>query len=527
MFQRNRIVFSNRAISESFGIDLEELGSLSPAQLIEFIHPDDHEQLWSWYQSRVTDTYFSGRFELRILDKMGGIHTLDVSGVPITYKGDPALQIVIVDLTELKGMEQAVRESEETARVILNATQELLFLLDANETLIAANEITAERLGRRLDDLLGVSLRSLFPEEIARVRTAWVATVVETGEQVNYEDANNERIYDVDLFPVFDDHGQVTRVVVSARDVTEQKKVEQALRESEETARVILNATPASMVMVSAEGICIGANRITAEKLGMEVEAILGKTVDKLFPYDLSVSRKAQVDHVFKSGRPGKFEDVRDGIWFENYVHPVLNESKQVTSVVISSLDITERKNMEQALRESEETARVILNATPASMTMISTEGICIGANRITAERLGMEEEAILGKTAYQLFPHDLSVSRKAHVDHVFKSGRPGKFEDVRDGIWFENYVHPVLNESKQVTSVVVSSLDITERKKMEQALRENEETWRIMMNTTPSSLSMLDPEGRLLALNKVHNGKVGDWSGAGTGADRLSILPG
>ena len=80
--------------------------------------------------------------------------------------------------------------------------------------------------------------------------------------------------------------------------------------------------------------------------------------------------------------------------------------------------------------------------------------------------------EQAQGQIVYQYFPDELARSRKEHIDGVFRTGKQIQFEDFREGHWFENHVYPIRNESGQVTRVVISAIDLTERMRIEQTLR-------------------------------------------------------
>ena len=139
--------------------------------------------------------------------------------------------------------------------------------------------------------------------------------------------------------------------------------------------------------------------------------------------------------------------------------------------IVGSWIDISAEKQAEAALRESEETWRVILNATSASLFLMDADGTVLAANDMTAQRLGKKLEQILGKSIYQFFPEEIARSRKIQVDKVFLTGEALHYEDAREGIWFENHIYPILDEVGQAARVVVSARDVTDRKRMEQSL--------------------------------------------------------
>ncbi len=273
------------------------------------------------------------------------------------------------------------------------------------------------------------------------------------------------------FIPIQDEKGQVGRVVVSAIDLTEHKKMERALRESEQTLRAMINATPSSLTMVDKDGKYLAANNIAAERLGVKLEEMLGKVSYQFFPEEVAKNRKLHVDRVFETGKHVTLDDFRGGYWFENHIYPIVDDDGQVRRVVVSSRDVTGRRQMEQALRESEEASRIMMNATPSALGLMDSNGRLLAANKALADKLGRSIEEILGKNMSQLLPEESARSRKARIDEVFRRGEPVQFEDNRQGVWFENHIYPIKNDTGEVTRVVFSAIDLTERMRIEQAL--------------------------------------------------------
>lgn len=130
------------------------------------------------------------------------------------------------------------------------------------------------------------------------------------------------------------------------------------------------------------------------------------------------------------------------------------------------------RKRTEEALRESEETARALVNATNDSIFLIDTAGTVLALNEITAKRLGKRVDEILGSYLYDFLPLDVAQRRKKRLDEVFRTGKPAYFEDERQGIWFDTCGYPILDAKGKVARLAIYGRDITERKRAEEEIR-------------------------------------------------------
>ena len=134
--------------------------------------------------------------------------------------------------------------------------------------------------------------------------------------------------------------------------------------------------------------------------------------------------------------------------------------------------NISERRQKAEALRNSEETTRVLLNAAPYSAFMIDTQGIVLAVNHITAKRLGLATEAMVGRPISEFSPPSVAESRRQKGIEAIRTREPVFFEDTCEGRTFSTSVHPVCDERGQVIQLAVHSRDITEEKQSEDERR-------------------------------------------------------
>ncbi len=136
----------------------------------------------------------------------------------------------LYDITDRKRTEDERRESEATARALLDAPDDVIVLLDMSGRVIDANEMATRRFGLSRENLIGMNISGLFPPDAAEVHAARLNRVAGSGSAERFEDAWEGRLYDVVFYPVRDACGAVTRIAAIARDVTERKQAEDALR---------------------------------------------------------------------------------------------------------------------------------------------------------------------------------------------------------------------------------------------------------------------------------------------------------
>jgi PAS domain S-box-containing protein len=143
-------------------------------------------------------------------------------------------EAIIVDITEEKLALEALRESEETARTLLNATSEKAALLDRNGILLDINRSWAQRMGRDVGELIGRRARDLMSFGSDETVDAMFEAAIESRKPVRFVNTVDGRVLDNQFFPIFDKEEQVKRVALFSRDITEQKMAEIELHRSNE-----------------------------------------------------------------------------------------------------------------------------------------------------------------------------------------------------------------------------------------------------------------------------------------------------
>ncbi len=138
------------------------------------------------------------------------------------------------DSVERKGSEDKRRKSEETARALLNAATESALLIDYKGIIFALNETAHQRLGKSTEQLVGENYYDLLPPGVAKERKARVHELIRTGNPIRFEDERDGRYLDTNVYPVFDEKGNVGRIAIFSRDITDHREAEETLRKINE-----------------------------------------------------------------------------------------------------------------------------------------------------------------------------------------------------------------------------------------------------------------------------------------------------
>jgi PAS domain S-box-containing protein len=267
----------------------------------------------------------------------------------------------------------------------------------------------------------------------------------------------------------------VQNVANQAGQALLRKRAEEALRGSEETLRAVLDATPDLVALVNRDGVILEVNEAFARRFGREVDEIIGLCGWDLIPPELSAQRKKHVEQVLRTGKPVRFEDKSAGTWFDSVVYPVADDEGQVSKLALHAREISDLKQTEQALRESEGKWRSLVTSAPEGIVTVDREGTILFVNRTAP---GSTAQALVGTSIHDyVVLGDRSRVRKA-FESVFVSGEPQRFEASvtrSDGTaaCYENSMAPIRSDGQTIGAIILVN-DITNRKRMEKQLRQS-----------------------------------------------------
>ena len=271
-------------------------------------------------------------------------------------------------ITDRKDAEEALRRSERTIRALMNAPDDVIFLMDSDGRLLAVNEETEKRFARTRGELLNSNIYDLLPPALAESRKTAMRGVIRSGKPVRFEDERDGRWLENMVYPIADGQGRVGMLAVYARDVTSRKTAENALKKSEEKYRNIFENAVDGIFQANPEGYFISVNPSMAGIHGYSSpEEMIAAVTDierQLYidPEDRRRYKKLLAEH-------GTVEDFeaqvlrKDGvrIWTSTSSRLVKDGEGNILYSEGTVEDITARKESEKTLKEALKEKEILL----------------------------------------------------------------------------------------------------------------------------------------------------------------------
>ncbi|MFX1283180.1 MAG: PAS domain S-box protein [Promethearchaeota archaeon] len=514
ILQDGLIKYVNNALAEMIEITPEEMLKWKADEWVSAMHPDDRSiaiQQARKKQMGEIDVVIHSSY--RLITKTGKTKWVENYSKTITYKGKTADFITLIDITERIKAEEALRESEERLRAFMDSATDAFSLWDSKLNLIDINKAGMEIIPVEIKKtgVIGRNFTEFGSMTKEIVNYNRYIEVIRTGKPLIMENIVTGTLFGnihviIKAFKV----GKGMGMIVT--DITKHKEAEKALRESEKKYRTILESIEDGYYEVDLAGNLTFFNDSLCKLLGYSKNELIGMNYRAYMDDETGNKVYHTFNTVYESGRPTKATDWeiirkdRTKRFNEASISLILKSSGEPVGFRGVVRDITKRMEMEEALRESEVKFRNIIESIPMGMHMYQIEEdgnlIFIGANHAADEILGINHEQLKGKTIEDAFPSSMETEipdhyRAAATKGIIWTSDEITYEDERIKGAYE-----VCAFQTSPGMMVASFLDITERKKTEESLKESERKYRTLITTMTDGIVVTDIFNRITLVN-------------------------
>jgi PAS domain S-box-containing protein len=418
--------------------------------------------------------------------------------------------------------EKALQESEERFRQAINATEDGLWEWDiqTNREFFAAR--WCEIIGYSFDDpeflhTYNSWAERIHPDDSGRVMSALKNHLEKgTNYDVDYRHRHKSGEYrwqNSKGQAIFDERGKPVKMVGCISDITERKRAEEALRESEDRYRTLAEASPDQIFIVGRDDTMKYINTAALKMFRLPYDQVVGTPRKNLFPPHIADAQDISLKKIFETGEKLQTEEkIQFGtqeFWVDTSFVPLKDKTGNVTGVLGIARDITGRKRVEDAVRESEERYRTLTEASPDMIFVVDREDTIKFVNTSLLKLLRLPYDQVVGTPRKNLFPPEIADSQSINFKKVFETGKMLKTEEkIQFGtqeLWVDTSSVPLKDGAGNVTGILGIARDITERKKTEILLKQfNEELEEKVKARTEELNTSL--EEKIVLLREVHH---------------------
>lgn len=501
--QDSLIKYINPKVTEIIGYTADEL---IDTPIMNYIHPDYLSEVINRYERRMAGHQVPPIYQTKLMLKNEKTLEIEVNAGIITYKGKPADLAIIRDISERKQVEQVLRESEEKYRTILDNIEDGYYEVDLAGNLTFFNDAMCEIHGYPRKELMGMNNREYTDEETARIVYKNFNKVYQTGETTKIfaydiiRKDGSRRVNEASVSLITDSKGEPIGFRGIIRDITERIQVEQALRESEGRYRRLIELSPDAITLTDLNFNIIAVNQQAIKMSGANIaEELIGKSaVELITPED----REIALVNAQKTLQGEMISNIEYRLMrLDKTTYPAELSAAMITDVngdpfafINIVRDITERKIAEMELRAKSNAIDSSINA----INISDLSGRLIYVNSSFLDMWGFDDKSeVLGKSgteftsSTEIFPNIQNILLREG------SWMGELIAKKRDGVVFpiEISISLIKSENGEPHSSFASMIDITERKKAEEALIESEQKFRVISERTMIGVGILQDE--------------------------------
>ncbi|MCF8306797.1 MAG: PAS domain S-box protein [Ignavibacteriales bacterium] len=417
---------------------------------------------------------------------------------------------------------QELRKSEEKFRMLAHYSDDVIWSTNEKMILTYVSPSIQKLTGYLPEEYLALGLIKRFTNDSAlliqkRFRELFdkMKVGIDVDNSLNLEmiRKNGELIWtETKLNLMQDSSGAFIGFIGVTRDVTEKKRILEELISDKSFLSELINSIPSIIFVKDMDGKYLLVNDNWRSFTGISREFTLGKTDFEIFPKDIAEQFRMNDLFAIRQRKLIEIEEVlvqgQDTMHFFSAKFPLENERGEIYGVCGIATDITQRKRNEKAIKESEELWRKLFELSPDGIATTSAQGILLSVSRRTIEMWGYDDSSeLLGRHITEFITPAFRERSISIIKKLLKGQFSGPQEFLmlkKDGSTFfcETKAEILRDQNGKINGLIFVSRDITERKRFESILMENENRLRVVFENAPIGIVRYDKSGVVLSCN-------------------------
>jgi PAS domain S-box-containing protein len=426
--------------------------------------------------------------------------------------------------------QEALRKSEERYRLLAENASDVIWITDLELNVIYASPSIERLRGYTPEEVMAQAFEETVTPtslEIARTALAEELVLEQSGQgepdrvrtiELEYTCKDGSTIWTEGKVSFLrDPEGWPIAITGVTRDITARKRAEEALRKNEAWLSTTLQSIGDAVIATDTKGTVRLINPIAQSLTGWGPEEASGKPLREVFRIvneETGLPCESPVEKVLREGVTVGLANhtlliARDGarIPIADSGAPIRDEQGEVIGVVLVFRDVTERRQAERALEESEERHRRLIESMDDLVFSVDRAGVFHTAGGSRLVDFGLKPEDVVGRSLADLFPQEEASGYQHRHEQVFEGGEALTYEHTFEfaGVMRTDLttVYPIKNEQGEVEQVGGICRDITERKQAEEALREERDRAQQYLDIAGVTIVVLDATGKVTLINK------------------------
>ena len=499
------IIYVNPAAVKLFGASTEQ--DIVGTPVMRWHHPDYHQIVRDRIRKAVDEGRAAPMIESKYFKLDGTVMDLEVQGMPIIYNGSPAILATFNDVTERNRSGNAMLQINARYRSMIANISDVIGIIGADGLMKYKSPNIEKFFGWLPEERVGTSAFStIHPDDVAEAQKVFYQLLEKENSVLNLElrylcKCGCYKPVELTAANLLNDP-LINGILINYRDISERKKADLAREQQSVLINSLLDSIPDVIFFKDLEGVYLGGNPAFFQVVGKSKEDIIGKTDHDLFDKEIADALKANDIDIMAQKSVLIYEELiplssGQKVLFETRKLPFSNGEGVMTGVLGVSRDITERKEAENRIRESEEKFNKIFNNSPELLILVNTDDRrIVEINETFLQKTGLPRQEVVGGLIAEvsMFAKPSEQKRVAGAlrEYTQITGLELEFKDA-DG----NIVYGVL--SREIIDIagkqyfLTAITDVTDLKQAVEALRWHRSLLLMMSNSSPLGFLVVD----------------------------------